>query len=250
MPPLTPEDVKSLFCHDAVVDHYAAAAVDIGLWRSEEVFFQQALAVSDTILELGCGSGRIALGLWELGYRQIMGTDFSREMIKSARRLAGKLEYAVPFRVADATALKFEDAMFDGVIFGFNGLMQIPSRERRRGALREMLRVVRPGGTLVFTTHDRAVGAKPEFWTEEKERWAAGHQDPRLVEFGDLFVDGPHGDIYIHIPTRDEIVADLAAVGAEIVTDVMRSEIAQEPADVVEFSVECRFWQVRRPAEA
>ena len=76
-------------------------------------------------------------------------------MVAAARQLARKMEYAVPFRAADATALAFEDGMFDGAIFGFNGLMQIPSRALRQQALAEMRRVVRPGGRLIFTRRSR-----------------------------------------------------------------------------------------------
>ncbi|MCC5024809.1 MAG: class I SAM-dependent methyltransferase [Candidatus Synoicihabitans palmerolidicus] len=119
MQALTADDVKALFCHDEVVAYYTQAAVDIGLWHSEEIVLQRVFQPEQTLLEVGgCGAGRIALGLWELGYRRVLGTDYSKEMIKAARRLASKLDYAVPLRVADATALKFEDGMFDGVILG------------------------------------------------------------------------------------------------------------------------------------
>tara|TARA_R110002167_G_scaffold29677_3_gene98945 strand:- start:125 stop:889 length:765 start_codon:yes stop_codon:yes gene_type:complete len=247
MSKLTPEDVKSLFNQPDCVAHYASAAVNLGLWQSEEIVFQRVFELDETILEIGSGAGRIALGLWELGYRKIIGTDFSRAMVSAARQLSRKLEYAVPFRVADATKLPFEPDMFDGVIFGFNGLMQIPSRERRRAALSEMGRVVRPGGKMVITTHDRAVGGTPGFWQEEESRWRNGQHDERLLEFGDLLSDSPHGELFIHIPTRDEIEADLAATGWRRREDNMRSNIADESPEVQASSVDCRFWVAEKP---
>lgn len=246
----TSESIKTLFSAEAALSHYVDAAVNIGLWQSEEAVFKKYFKPSDTLLEVGCGAGRISLGLWELGYRQVIGTDLVRPMVAAARELSRKLEYSVPFRVADATDLSFEDDLFDGAIFGFNGLMQIPGREWRRQALREIRRVVRPGGKLVFTTHDRARGGKPGYWADQERVWSLNEQDERLVEFGDLVTASSHGEIYIHIPTREEVVADLAATGWQLVDDRMRSSIAEESQDVLEFSVDCRFWVVANPNAA
>jgi len=244
MPKLTPDAVKSQFSEDAYVSHYAEAAVNIGLWRSEEEVLKRCFQQDDTLVELGCGAGRIALGLWELGYRKVLGTDLARPMVTAARQIAQKLEYSVPFRVADATELTFEDGIFDGAFFGFNGLMQIPGGALRRQALREIRRVVRAGGKLVFTTHDRAFGGKPGFWENEERVWGREEQDERLVEFGDILTPSDHGDIYIHIPTREEVLNDIKATGWVLIDDRMRSEITEEPADVLSFSVDCRFWVV------
>jgi ubiquinone/menaquinone biosynthesis C-methylase UbiE len=241
---ITPDEVKAQYRRSEAVSHYEAAAIDIGLWRSEEAVFRRVFTNEQTLLELGCGTGRISLGMWELGYRGLIGTDFSREMIKTARGLAGKLGYSVPLRVADATKLPFEDHMFAGVIFGFNGLMQIPTRELRRQALGEMRRVTEPGGRGVFTTHDRGVGSPDGFWEAEKERWQHGKQDARLNMFGDLITSSDYGKIFIHIPDRAEVVEDLRDMGWTLLEDAMRSEIAAEPDDVKQFSAECRFWVV------
>lgn len=246
MEKVTPEDVKDWFGLESVTDHYAAATIDLGLWQSEELVLPRVFDRESTLLELGCGTGRIAIGLWELGYRGVLATDLSREMIAKARELARKLEYAIPMRVADARRLPMEDALFDGVIFGFNGLMQIPGRAGRCDALREMARVVKPGGRAVLTTHDRAVGAPDGFWAEEAARWAKGEQDERLHELGDRIVASDHGPIFIHIPTFDDVREDLEASGWRVVESAMRSEICEESAAVEAFSVDCRFWVARR----
>jgi len=248
MEKLTDSAVKSWFDLESVVGHYTTAAINIGLWQSEEIVLQRVFGPGETILEVGCGTGRISLGLWELGYRGLLGTDFSRDMITKARELGRKLEYSVPFRVADATRLPFEDGIFDGVIFGFNGLMQIPGRPNRRTALAEMNRVVGAGGKAVLTTHDRATGGHQRFWTEEQSRWQGGEQDRRLIEFGDRIVESDHGPVYIHIPSRDEVRDDLESAGWNVVEDAMRSEICAETAAVEAFAVDCRFWVVEKPA--
>ena len=58
-------------------------------------------------------------------------------MVMRARAIVKLLEYAIPFHVADARKLKFENEVFDGAIFGFNGLMQIPAAADREKALVE-----------------------------------------------------------------------------------------------------------------
>ena len=76
-------------------------------------------------------------------------------MVAEARRINETFEYGIFFHHGDATALDYEDETYDGAIFGFNGLMQIPGRENRRRAMREIFRVLVPGSWFVFTTHDR-----------------------------------------------------------------------------------------------
>jgi len=240
------KDVKAYFDAEGVVAHYARAAAELGLWRSEEKIFARLFDPKDSLLELGCGAGRIAIGLHELGYRNVLATDYARGMVARARRLAEKLEYPIPFRMADATAMEFEDNVFDGAIFGFNGLMQIPQAGRRERALREIFRVLRPGAWFVFTSHDRERSAHRDFWAAETLRWEYGTEKPELDDFGDRSEPTDHGTHFMHVPTVAEMRALLAKAGFHVDATVMRSELAQEPAEVEAFADDCRFWVVRK----
>lgn len=242
----TPE-ANAYFDAPAVVAHYAQAASEIGLWRSEEKIFTRLFQPDQSILELGCGAGRIAIGLHELGYQNVLASDLSKEMVARARHLAKMLEYAIPFRVCDATALEFETEVFDGAIFGFNGLMQIPKWAGRERALSEVLRVLRPGAWFCFTTHDRDRSPHQAFWAAEKARWEAGTQSLELEVFGDraeMTGDGLH---FMHVPTQAEMTVLLERVGFRLEATVMRSELAREPAEVEGFADDCRFWVVQKP---
>ena len=241
------ETVLSYFESEGVVEHYAEAAARIGLWRSEEKLFRRLFKPDDTLLELGCGCGRISFGLAELGYRNLLGVDYSRGMIKRARHLARLLDSPVHFRVGDATKLEFEDNCFDGAIFGFNGLMQIPGRENRETAMAEIHRVIRPGAWFVFTAHDRDNSMHRNFWENEKQRWRRNKQKPELDAFGDRFEPTPLGDLYIHVATNEEMRESLKKVGFRIEADVLRSQLAIESAEVREFSDDTRFWIVQKP---
>lgn len=242
------ETVLKYFSSEGVVDHYAHAAVRVGLWQSEEKIFTRLFKPEDSILELGCGAGRIALGLDEIGYRNILGIDYSAPMIKQARQLAQILERRVHFREGDATELEFEDDIFDGAIFGFNGLMQIPGMENRGKALREIFRVLRPGAWFVFTTHDRELPKHRRFWESEESRWHRSKQNPELDDFGDRFEPTDLGELYIHVPTIREMEKQLKGAGFRIEASVPRSSLANESPAVREFSDECLFWVVQKPA--
>ncbi len=240
--------VLDYFRGEKVLEHYAQATMTVGLWESEEKVFKRVFPDKGaSLLELGCGCGRISCGLWELGYKNLMATDFSRKMIERARRIVRVLEYGLHLRVADATQLPFEENLFDGAIFGFNGLMQIPGRVNRRKAMEEVYRVLRCGSYFVFTAHDRQAAKWKKFWNREKLIWRKGKQIPALLEFGDRFEETDMGKLYIHVPTREDVLADLRRVGFKLEVDVLRSQLANEPLRVREFSDECRFWIARKP---
>jgi SAM-dependent methyltransferase len=242
------EDVRAFYNKPEVVEHYRQATAHIGLWRSEVEVFTGIFSPDDRIIELGSGTGRIAIGLGDLGYKHVLGIELSREMVRTARKIARLHELSVYFRQGDATSLEFEDALFDGAIFGFNGLMQIPGREARRRAMQEIRRVIRPGGPFVFTTHDRQNPKFRKYWNKERSLWNRGKQKRELIDYGDKWEKTEHGMLFIHVPTPEEIREDLIATGWKPEWDRMRSEIALERPQTYQFSDDCRFWVARNPA--
>jgi SAM-dependent methyltransferase len=99
------------------------------------------LAPRGRCLEVGVGTGRNAVPLAAAGVR-MFGIDLSGAML---RKLLEK-STAVPVALADATAQPFPDDAF-GAAMAVHVLHLIPDW---RGAVREMARVVRPGGTLLI----------------------------------------------------------------------------------------------------
>ena len=99
------------------------------------------------VLEVAVGTGR------NLAYypdeARVTGIDFSPAMLEVARQRAAELGREVALREADAQALPFPDASFDTVVCTL-GLCGFPDE---RGAIAEMHRVLRPGGTLLLLDH-------------------------------------------------------------------------------------------------
>lgn len=95
-------------------------------------------------LDLCTGTGKLAHEL--LGYvrpgGRVVGVDFSGAMLQRARQA----EPGVEFRLGDVSQLAEADRSVDAVTIAF-GLRNLVDRE---GALREMFRVLRPGGRLVI----------------------------------------------------------------------------------------------------
>lgn len=246
------------------VIHYTRAAHELGLWQSERILIERYFAdCAAPLVEAGCGAGRVTLGLWNLGYRRITAFDFAEELVDQARSLAAERSVdSIAFHHADATDLQsfklerssesgsnpFPSGHFHGALFMFNGMMQIPGRENRRAALRELSRMCAPGAPLLFTSHDRdSSPAERVLWRLEKARWERNEQDPRLVEFGDrYFEEAGTGRTFMHLPDRPEILADLAVTGWIHTFDAMRNDLAKEARAVLDFSDECRFWVAHR----
>jgi len=131
-----------------VVGRYEALREE-GLFDRERRAIESYFTPGSRVLDLGCGAGRTTLALADRGF-SVVGVDASRSMIDSARRAHPDGEYLV----GDAANLPFRDADFENVLFSYNGLDELRPRARRYDALREIRRVLAPGGRFVFTTHN------------------------------------------------------------------------------------------------
>jgi demethylmenaquinone methyltransferase / 2-methoxy-6-polyprenyl-1,4-benzoquinol methylase len=138
---------------DRVAGHYDTlnSVMSAGLhhrWR-ERAADRAELASGDSVLDVCCGTGDLAL---ELSKRvapagHVVGCDFSEPMLDLAReKTAARAIEGVRFEWADALALPYDAGRFDAVTVGF-GVRNFAERER---GLREMTRVLRPGGRLVI----------------------------------------------------------------------------------------------------
>jgi len=97
------------------------------------------------ILDVGCGDGALAITLGKRGAR-VTGIDASPQLIESARKRAHGEGEPIAFDVAEAQALPFASGSFDVVV----AVTVLCLLEDAGAALREMARVLRPGGRLII----------------------------------------------------------------------------------------------------
>ncbi|MEU6175500.1 demethylmenaquinone methyltransferase [Streptantibioticus parmotrematis] len=137
-----PSDVASMFDDVAAKYDLTNDVLSLGqsrLWRKAVARAVDARP-GDRVLDLAAGTGTSSLPFERAGAR-VVPCDFSLGMLGEGKRRHPRL----PFTAGDATRLPFADDVFDTVTISF-GLRNVQDTE---GALREMLRVTRPGGRIV-----------------------------------------------------------------------------------------------------
>lgn len=108
---------------------------------------------SRTVLELGCGVGRMTRS-FARRFRGVYAIDISSEMLRQGRDLHPE-ESRILWLLGDGQGLSmFADQCVD-VAFSFIVLQHMPSSEISLGYVRELLRVLRPGGVFCFQFNNR-----------------------------------------------------------------------------------------------
>lgn len=145
----SPEDAVNLraFGDPAVVGVYARM---LGLTEPETRLFSAYLSEGSDVLDLGIGGGRTTPALRSFGGRYV-GIDYSAAMVEAARAKFPDAD----LRVGNAIDLSdFADESFDAVVFSFNGIDYLNPRGSRERCLIECARVLRPGGVLIYSSHN------------------------------------------------------------------------------------------------
>lgn len=147
--PLLDSVNKNTYAKAEVLDYYDGLD---NLFPAEKVLFEKLSSkIKDSkILDIGIGGGRTTKYLLPMSL-DYTGVDYVPEFIK---RVKGK--YAEGnFLVGDARNLQeFADETFDFVLFSYNGL-DVVSHEDRLKVLNEFYRVLKKGGILMFSSHNR-----------------------------------------------------------------------------------------------
>ena len=162
--PLRQAKAKAAATYDAAADHFDDTP--LGFWEriGKRTVDRLALATGAKILDVGCGTGASALPAAEaVGAKgSVIGVDLSARLLERARAKAKARGIAnIEFRIADMTSLGYPDGHFDAVVSVFS-VFFVPDME---GLVRELWRMVRPGGKLAVTTWG------PRFLEPVYSRW-------------------------------------------------------------------------------
>jgi demethylmenaquinone methyltransferase / 2-methoxy-6-polyprenyl-1,4-benzoquinol methylase len=196
---LAPAAVEAMFDRISPVYDLMNRVMTAGLdrrWR--RLAAEQVVRPGDEVLDACCGTGDLALEAERAGGR-VTGLDFSEPMLERARRKSGTVEWVR----GDLLALPFADESFDVATVGF-GVRNVDGLE---AGLRELARVLRPGGRLACLEITRPRGLLRPFF----RFWFDGV----VPALGKVL---PGGEAYTYLPAsvrRFPGPEDLAAVMGE-----------------------------------
>ena len=173
--------------YDAGVKHDSVARVGAWtMWGADmrrmftDIERLADVPVGASVLDIPCGGGLAFRGLGNGQAVRYVAADISPYMLERAREEARRMQAldAIEFVEADVTALQFDDASFD-LCVTYNGLHCLPDP---RGALAELARVLRPGGTLRGTSCVKGRGARKDVLIAMLRRAGVFGNAPRAGE--------------------------------------------------------------------
>jgi ubiquinone/menaquinone biosynthesis C-methylase UbiE len=144
LPPQLAENLQAFKTSEAI-DEYSAYL----LYPEEKRLFVKYYKPGDSLLDLACGLGRTTLLLHEMGLT-VRGVDLSEVFIATAKR---RLPY-LDLRVGSYAHIEEPDASFQHVMISLNGIDYAYPESQREMALRECARVLKPGGTFIYSSHN------------------------------------------------------------------------------------------------
>ncbi|MDN3687449.1 methyltransferase domain-containing protein [Cyclobacterium jeungdonense] len=129
---------------------------DESITRSEINLFHELLDIRDgnSLLDLACGQGRHLLELTNRGTYQLFGLDRSRYLTQRAKSLARKKGVSINFKEGDARKLPYANDSFDFVTILGNSFGYFETSEDDVKILKEVFRVLKPGGRLLMDVAD------------------------------------------------------------------------------------------------
>jgi ubiquinone/menaquinone biosynthesis C-methylase UbiE len=116
---------------------------------------------SGRVLEIGVGSG-LNLSMYPRGVRELIALDTSPKLLQRAQRVGSTVPYPVELVYSTAESIPLDDSSVDNVVTSWT-LCSIPDVTR---ALREVRRVLRSEGRLLFVEHGRSPDMRLARWQD------------------------------------------------------------------------------------
>ena len=149
---ITPDNNRIVYESEDVISYYLSQS---DLQKPEETVLAELRnkLPKMSMLDIGVGAGRTTTHFAFLA-KKYVGIDYSSQMVNACQRKFQNAPKKISFLTADARTMKFfENCSFDFILFSFNGIDYVNHDERIR-TLREIHRILKPGGYICFSTHN------------------------------------------------------------------------------------------------
>jgi len=104
-----------------------------------------------SILEAGCGAGRIIFELYKMGYRNLHGFDIAENLLNEAIMRKKREGKTVSFSLQNASNLNYPNEFFDYAIYLQQIMSLVEDYEERNKAVVEAYRILKPKGLCFFS---------------------------------------------------------------------------------------------------
>jgi SAM-dependent methyltransferase len=191
-----------------------------------------------SILDIGCGAGREAIGFVRAGFR-VVGIDIAPAMVAASRRNARALGLTIDFKIQSATDLDEPSDTYDGAFFS-GSFQHVPGRALRIDTLRRIGRSLKPDGALIL-----AVTYREPLGLLSRTRLVDALRVLRTKISGDARFGEP-GDGYMRDVSEASDSREPIFFHAFLGPEHIRSEI--EAAGLIPEEVSSGWWVCRRAA--
>lgn len=225
-------DARHFFETEEAVSHYCQSKELLAKERKSFSYIRN----NSKILDLGCGAGRTTLYFHEQGHN-VIGVDLSNTLVSAAKALNREISYFV----GDACILHFKDMSFDVVVFSFNGIDYIYPYQRRVMALREIKRVLKPGGLFIFSTHNNCI---PRDWEGILRLFVTPFKKMNNTYITDSSYSWGGVRVYVTNPTSQ--IEELSSIGFEMIKLVPRNILKDVKSHSLIGLIDCWCYYVCR----
>lgn len=203
------------YLHDpAIAAGYDASLAGSTLFVSDQEYVLKQCSTPGRFIDLGCGTGRMLIPMAQKGH-QVLGVDLSLPMLQQASQRATQAGVQVDLLQANLTQLDMlADQSFDHAACLFSTFGMVVGTTARADVLREVFRILRPGGKLILHVHNLWYNLH----TPLGRRWLISHSLDSLrgrVPFADRVMPVHQGNtgLTLHLFRRRETLRILTQAG-------------------------------------
>ena len=229
---------------DFMKNSYEDKDVVLGYLHKNDVFSESEsnillkyLNIDDSILDYWCGTWRVLNWLSKLWFNNLSWIDISYHMIQSAKNELKNIR----FIHWDVIEHDFKWEKFDKIL-AIHSITPIPWKENRKEALNKLKEILKPGWILIMSTFLRQY-RRDWFWEEQELIWSVWKQDARYKDFWDVIFQHWDTEIFVHIPSIEEIDDMVRQSWFEIIEKIHWYKLIKEKDEAsIESAQRCHYW--------